>query len=221
MSVAKFDPYVVLGLKHTASKVAIRSRYRALSKKFHPDVDAGHRDTFDQLTLAHRILTDPARKARYDATGEINDVVVPNPDQLPIGLLAQTICQLLADPADLLSHNLVEIARMKLAESQKTQLQNIQANLVLQDRVNRALNRFVLAKPATVDAENIILASLTSHLDALKKAHGQMTNQAKAFGRAIEILEAYGFVPEVMHTYQPTSASTATSFNNGGFGFRT
>lgn len=69
----QIDLYAVLGLKRAEqpTRAEIRKTYRRLAKTAHPDV-GGDPAVFERITLAHDVLTDTARKARYDATGEFD-----------------------------------------------------------------------------------------------------------------------------------------------------
>src|ERR1051326_8105239 len=61
--------YEILGLAQTATQAEIKKRYRELARRHHPDVaeapDAAVR--FREINEANRILSDPARRATYDA----------------------------------------------------------------------------------------------------------------------------------------------------------
>ncbi|MDP9196813.1 MAG: J domain-containing protein [Pseudomonadota bacterium] len=68
------DPYKVLGVKRSASEEELRKTYRALAKKYHPDLNQGNKaagEKFKEISAAWDILGDPAKKARYDR-GEID-----------------------------------------------------------------------------------------------------------------------------------------------------
>ena len=57
--------YKVLGLKKNATKNEIKSAYRLLAKKYHPDT-GGDNEKFLSLQLAWETLNDPHKKAIHD-----------------------------------------------------------------------------------------------------------------------------------------------------------
>ncbi|HUM08079.1 MAG TPA: J domain-containing protein [Acidocella sp.] len=68
------DPYKVLGVKKEATADEIRSAYRKLAKKHHPDLNPGNKaaeEKFKAVSQANDILSDPEKRARYDR-GEID-----------------------------------------------------------------------------------------------------------------------------------------------------
>ncbi len=68
------DLYAILGVPRDADADAIRKAYRKLAKKYHPDLNPGDKaaeDRFKQIASANDLLSDPAKRARYDA-GEID-----------------------------------------------------------------------------------------------------------------------------------------------------
>ena len=65
------DYYVVLGVSHNATSEEIRSAYRVLAKKYHPDLnkDPGAEETFKQVNEAYSVLGDEQRRVAYDRFG--------------------------------------------------------------------------------------------------------------------------------------------------------
>lgn len=68
---AKRDYYEVLGLTKVASAAEIKSAYRKLALKFHPDrnKEAGAEDKFKEINEAYQVLSDPKKKQTYDQFG--------------------------------------------------------------------------------------------------------------------------------------------------------
>src|SRR6059058_6627882 len=68
------DPYEVLGVPRGASAAAIKSAYRKLAKKHHPDNnknDPKSADRFSELNTANEILGDEDKRKQFDR-GEID-----------------------------------------------------------------------------------------------------------------------------------------------------
>jgi DnaJ-class molecular chaperone len=67
------DPYEVLGLAKSASAADIKSAYRKLAKRFHPDQSREPRakDRFAEINSAYEIVGDEKKRAAYDR-GEID-----------------------------------------------------------------------------------------------------------------------------------------------------
>ncbi|KEF54175.1 uncharacterized protein A1O9_09970 [Exophiala aquamarina CBS 119918] len=68
------DPYSVLSVPSTATADEIKTAYRKLALKHHPDkVTPSERDSahqkFQEIAFAYAILSDERRRKRYDATG--------------------------------------------------------------------------------------------------------------------------------------------------------
>jgi curved DNA-binding protein CbpA len=61
------DYYVVLGIAEDADDEMIRSAFRALARRYHPDVGAGSSLVeFQRAREAYETLVDPERRRRYD-----------------------------------------------------------------------------------------------------------------------------------------------------------
>ena len=68
------DFYNILGVTRNASPDDIKRSYRALARKFHPDLNPGREDLaqrFKDITAAYETLSDPERRSRYDRLGPL------------------------------------------------------------------------------------------------------------------------------------------------------
>ena len=72
MADTKRDYYEVLGVDKSADDATIKSAYRKLAKKYHPDMNPGDADAeakFKEASEAYAILSDPDKKRQYDQFG--------------------------------------------------------------------------------------------------------------------------------------------------------
>ena len=69
---AKRDYYEVLGIAREANEVQIKSAYRKLALKYHPDRNPGDKqaeDAFKEAAEAYAVLADPQKRGLYDRFG--------------------------------------------------------------------------------------------------------------------------------------------------------
>jgi DnaJ-class molecular chaperone len=71
MAVEFKDYYGILGVPRNADDKAIKSAYRKLARKYHPDVAKGKEaeERFREVTEAYEVLSDPEKRRRYDTLG--------------------------------------------------------------------------------------------------------------------------------------------------------
>ena len=72
MADQKRDYYEVLGVDKTADDAAIKSAYRKLAKKYHPDMNPGDKEAeakFKEASEAYAVLSDAEKRNKYDQYG--------------------------------------------------------------------------------------------------------------------------------------------------------
>lgn len=67
------DHYAILGVARDASPEELKRAYRKLARQFHPDANPGDpqaAEHFKEVTHAYEVLSDPVKRAHYDAYGD-------------------------------------------------------------------------------------------------------------------------------------------------------
>src|SRR5438093_6909146 len=77
---AKQDYYELLGVQRKASAKDIRSAFRKLARKYHPDLKPGDKseeEKFKQLKEAYDVLSDSKKRQMYDQYGFYSENLPP------------------------------------------------------------------------------------------------------------------------------------------------
>src|SRR5712692_1982103 len=66
------DYYKTLGVPRSASEAEIKSAFRKLARKHHPDVNPNNKDAerrFKEINEAYQVISDPEKRKKYDRLG--------------------------------------------------------------------------------------------------------------------------------------------------------
>src|ERR1700684_3701191 len=73
MAVNYKDYYAILGVAKTAAAKDIKSAYRKLARKWHPDANPNNakaaEEKFKDIQEAYEVLGDPEKRSKYDVLG--------------------------------------------------------------------------------------------------------------------------------------------------------
>ncbi|NPV77940.1 MAG: DnaJ domain-containing protein [Anaerolineae bacterium] len=77
--------YSILGIQRTAMDEDIKAAYRRMVKQWHPDVckEPNAQDMFIRIKEAYELLSNPTKRARYDAGLVLEASLQQNADKLP------------------------------------------------------------------------------------------------------------------------------------------
>ena len=175
--------YDELGLSPRCTFDEIKQRYRALAQQHHPD-KGGNEDHFKKIKLAYEVLSDPSRRADYDATGKIEEDIPVRTEALQeiAGLTTHCITKINPDHDDL-------IFVMK-RELDKTISQNKNSIILCNGfmiKLNKILNKVNRKK----EGENFIKSIV---LEQIKMRDGELKN----FNHKIEVCN---YMKEILEDY--------------------
>jgi len=120
------DLYSTLGVPNDATPAEIKAAYKRKAKETYPDA-GGDAEKFQQVTLAHRILSDDEKRARYDETGSADEDVdtLDTAALAIIGGLVEEITQQIVTRDDLQFVDLAKQLRDRVKSQQAQADENI------------------------------------------------------------------------------------------------
>ena len=184
----KVGLYDVLGVDAGASADEIKAAYRRRAKNAHPDV-GGSAQEFGDVKLAHAVLSDPERRARYDRAGEVEEPEPNNIEQGALGLIGIMLEAALVSENDPIKYDLVAVMKAVFL----TQIIEVSRKLKVTrrsiERAERMRGRFRRNKPG----ENTIERVLEWEIAVLKRTACRSEAALKQRERAIELLSDYDF----------------------------
>ncbi len=109
-----FDPYDVLGVPPTATPEQFKAAYRRASSRVHPD-KGGTTEQMQEVNKAYEIVSDPIRKARWDAgEGDAQKPEGDTPRKRALRLFNDFFTESLGEPG-----NVVAYMQLRIDQSRK------------------------------------------------------------------------------------------------------
>lgn len=187
------NPYRILKVKKTASPEEIKDAYRRESLKHHPDRNPG-KDTsakFNEVNAAYRVLSDPARRARYDSTGEVDDAGPNNTESETLAILSTLYCETIVEAVtlgkDLKRINLVEVLAKKLKEKAGPIRKEVKDMEKIEAAFRESASRFEGEEAVTLQAIS------ANHLANLTKQKAARTQALDRFDAALKIVKGFTY----------------------------
>jgi DnaJ-class molecular chaperone len=166
------DLYKQLGISPDATSEEIKHAYRLLAQIHHPD-KGGDEEKFKKIKMAYETLSDPDKRAHYDATGTVNQTYDINAEVL--NELAQLTMHFI-NRMDPINDDLIMMMKGDIIEA----IKNVNNNI---GNVTRDIKKFemIVVRIKSRKKENILQKFTQNHIDNLK-------NTLKNMERRIEIL---------------------------------
>jgi DnaJ-class molecular chaperone len=177
--------YDILGVSKDATHEEIHAAYRQQAKKTHPDA-GGSANAFQAVAKAYAILSDPAKRTKYDDTGHIDDGA-DNLDAMALELIEQLLAEFLKDD----SAKYLDVVKMMRDHLQGGQerCEGMHRGLMKQEtRIVDMIKRF-----KTRSSKNMVSLLLTRKLQRVRSSIVEMEMAVAAHKRAQEIMADYSF----------------------------
>ena len=206
-----FNPYRVLRVRASATPERIKKAFRKRSKETHPDV-GGDQDAFMEVRRAYFILSDPARRRKYDRDGTIDEQTDvsfhSHVASFQAGLFETLLRQDGAFRRDVdLIQAMVKTTRKEIEgrdEQRASGREYLKRLRVMQGRIKRA------------DASNLFSAIIDKKCDTVTGKLTELEAKIRVMRAALSELESYTCVTEMARQVgffhvQAGSSSAATS----------
>lgn len=196
------DLYAHLGISRNADRATIRKAYRVRAKADHPDSPSGSVSKFALTKLAHDILTDDARRVKYDATGDTSEAPIDNTQARVRETVITALNAVLVEYAKMnfnpLHYDVIEAMRNHLSNN-ISQLEQSASQVTVQlKRLEKFVGRFKRkSKPKLPDPNNILDALLLGNIQGGKQQLDHINAQIVIVKSAIDFLSEYEFKSDV------------------------
>lgn len=178
--------YETLNINKSATKQEIKSAYRKLSKKHHPDIKGGDHDKFSAISYAYNILIDDNKRNHYDSTGQTDIPDIYKAAKLNLTALFNNILETKND--DWINNtNIIYYMEKTIKDNMRKLKNDIKDICKKRRKLNKLLNRIECDK----NEINIFNSLINQKISDMKRT-GLKTYQEIKLGRAgLKILNEY------------------------------
>lgn len=219
--------YSDLEIDGTASAADVKRAYRRKAKQAHPDTPTGSPESFQRLTRAYLVLSDPARRQRYDATGDIDEQTVDNTLSQAVSIIIGAVMSAVdnyvkgasADPAsvDLVAQVKMFVVKQIVGfENQKILMEKAQASL--RDIAKRWASRPAKTRDkASLASARFLKQALDQQAAGTAEPLRKIGSQIETYKISLELLENSSFDPlqPTKQQYQPMTRTWTNVYDSG------
>lgn len=194
MSQASKSYYEILGVPQDATDEQLKQAYRRESMRLHPDRNPDNAEAAQQFAAmkeAYEILSDPAKRAEYDATGTVDTTDIAQHAQIQLAMLFLSVCRGVAQnnpdagrmgAPSIHGTNLISLLSAHLDQQDVTIRNAIKMTDLEIERFRNMISRLRVRKEGVDPKETPIGQALQEHLTNLlrqsfeQKKHLELSN---------------------------------------------
>lgn len=215
------NPYEVIGVRRNSSAKTILKAYRRLAMEHHPDRNPGDEEAaarFEAVQRAYELLRDPARRKRYDETGDASE---PRATQHPDAELMAVLGPCLSQVVDQLVEQGKRAESVDVVAAMREWLREAKSHRVkIRSKVGRMLTFYretVARFRREGDDENCFASLARTQVQMLEAQDAQLEREVVLAGRCSDYLDRYGYDFERMIAGRQVPAYGAMSGSIGGW----
>lgn len=188
-SPSKKSPYEILGVDKSATPSDLKRAYRSRARNSHPDKGGSH-DQMAEVNRAYTLLSDPARKSRYDQTGD-DGQYRPLDNEARDMVIGAFHDGMVKDVASVLKHAKDLLTNEKVAQEQqkKKAERDIERFLARRDKI--VLKAKKKKKTDEDQPGNLFHILIDQQVEGARGAVQQMNRRIEVCEKALEILADY------------------------------
>jgi curved DNA-binding protein CbpA len=200
---AMTDLYTNLDIPRSASPAEVKRAYRKAAKAAHPDTPTGSSEKFQKLTRAYLVLSDPARREKYDRTGDIDEQTVDNTLSQAVSIIIGAVMSAVdgyikGQSADPSKSDMVDAVKTFVKRNiaqfkeQKRQMEKAQASL---KDIARRWAPLARGKPDAKKQTAFLKLALDQQAAGTAEPLAKIGRQIETYKLALELLDNSSFSP--------------------------
>lgn len=165
------DLYKILGVARDATTEQIKRMFRKLSKRWHPDMQGGNAEKFQEIEEAYRVLSNEEERAFYDSTGKPREQRdAPNDNAALYAMIDSLLMDAIQNIGSPTADNLIDFMRKELKASIANTHKRSQGGAKVIERMH------VVAKRIKSKGEKNVLRALV--LSQIQEIEGRLKGAA-------------------------------------------